>query len=42
LPRGLRLCQTDRIAFAGDHLTADFTAQSYGGRSKAAIAPGHP
>jgi autotransporter-associated beta strand protein len=23
---------TDRIAFAGDHLTADFNAQSYGGR----------
>jgi outer membrane autotransporter protein len=23
---------TDRFAFAGDHLTADFSAQSYGGR----------
>jgi hypothetical protein len=28
--------------FAGDHLTADFNAQSYGGGSKAAIASGHP
>src|SRR5207244_9307474 len=26
---------TDRLAFAGDHLTADFNAQSYGGRPKA-------
>ena len=23
---------TDRFAFAGDHLTASFNAQSYGGR----------
>jgi outer membrane autotransporter protein len=26
---------TDRYAFAGDHLTADFTAHSFGGRAEA-------
>ena len=29
---------TDRFAFAGDHLTASFNAQSFGARVKAAIA----
>src|SRR5262249_38638750 len=32
---------TDRFA-VGDHLTANFNAQSYGGRSKAATASGRP
>jgi uncharacterized protein with beta-barrel porin domain len=31
---------TDRFAFAGDHLTASFNAQSYGGRAATASPPG--
>jgi outer membrane autotransporter protein len=33
---------TDRIAFAGDHLTADFNAQSYGGRLEGGYRFGTP
>jgi autotransporter-associated beta strand protein len=33
---------TDRFAFAGDHLTADFNAQSYGGRLEGGYRFGTP
>jgi T5SS/PEP-CTERM-associated repeat protein len=33
---------TDRISFAGDHLTADFNAQSYGGRLEGGYRVGTP
>jgi T5SS/PEP-CTERM-associated repeat protein len=33
---------TDRISFAGDHLTADFNAQSYGGRLEGGYRFGTP
>jgi outer membrane autotransporter protein len=33
---------TDRLAFAGDHLTADFNAQSYGGRLEGGYRFGTP